>query len=231
MTNEDLLFAKLCAIAYAPDAIKQYNRLNYHAAALHQKWSPDEAYVLTNGTQMCVVACGSTNWADWALRNFRAIPAKIPDLDIKAHWGLWEAAASVLPAIVACITVYRPEQLYFVGHSKGGAMALLWACALQQYNPKVISFGMPRVLATATPPQITHRRIVHHLDPVPRVPPRAMGWHHQGLPIVVGSDAPMVGDSAWSAVTDGPFNIRLLSDRVGCHFKYGKDLEALWEAR
>lgn len=230
MTNEDLLLAKLCAIAYSDDALSQYRRLRYHAAALHQKWATDEAYILSDGVQMYVVARGSTNWQDWALCNFRAIPAAIPDLDIKAHWGLWEAAQSVLPAIEAAIVISQPEQIFFIGHSKGGAMALLWAIALQQYKPKVVSFGMPRVL-TNSGVKVWHRRVIHIHDPVGRVPPRTLGWRHQGLPIVIGDDGEMLGTKTLEAEMMKPFELRSLPDRVASHFSYGPDIRALWEAK
>ena len=106
-------------------------------------------------------------------------------------------------------------------------MALLWAIALQQYKPKVITFGMPRTL-TDSPPKIWHRRIMHVRDPVPRVGPRATGWKHQGLPIVIGDNGEVLGTEALEAEMATPFDLRSLPDRIGCHFKYGPDMQKLW---
>jgi hypothetical protein len=226
MNKQDLDLAKLCAIAYKDDALKQYHGLNYRAAALHQKWATDEAYILSNGVQLCVVARGSDDWADWAGRNFFAIPNTIADLGIRAHWGLWEAAQSVLPAIEAAIVCTRPEQIIFSGHSKGGAMALLWAIALQHYKPQVCTFGCPRVL-TKGAVRVHHRRIAHIRDPVTRVGPRVAGWQHQGLPIVIGDSGDILSPKALEAEMATPFDIRSLPDRIASHFKYGPDIEAL----
>jgi hypothetical protein len=230
VTNKDLLLAKLCAIAYADDALSQYQRLGCRAAALHQPWSSDEAYILSKGLQVCVVARGSNNWEDWARRNFFALPRAVPDLEFKAHWGMWEAAVSVLRSIEAAIVISQPEQIFFTGHSKGGAMALLWAIALRQYKPQVVTFGMPRVL-TDGGARVWHRRVIHVRDPVGRLPPRSAGWRHQGLPIVIGDDGAVLSTKALEAEMLKPFDLRSLPDRVGCHFAYGSDIKALWEAR
>lgn len=231
MNNQDLLLAKLSAIAYADDALKQYHGLNYRAAALHQRWATDEAYILSNGVQLCVVARGSEDWEDWALRNAIAIPAFVPALGIRAHWGFWEAAQSVLPAIEAAIVCTRPEQIIFTGHSKGGAMALLWAIALQHYKPQVVSFGCPRVLTNGAI-KVHHRRIAHIRDPVtrvgPRVGPRVAGWQHQGSPIVIGDSGEVLSPQALETEMATPFDIRSLPDRIASHFKYGPDIQALW---
>ena len=106
-------------------------------------------------------------------------------------------------------------------------MALLWAIALQKYKPQVVTFGMPRVL-TDSSIKVVHRRIIHVRDPVGRLPPRAAGWKHQGLPIVIGDNGEALGPKALEAEMMRPFDLRELPDRVGCHFKYGPDLEALW---
>jgi hypothetical protein len=226
MNNQDLHLAKLCAIAYADDALKQYHGLNYRAAALHQKWATDEAYILSNGVQLCVVARGSEDWEDWALRNAIAIPAFIPALGIKAHWGLWEAAQSVLPAIEAAIVCTRPEQIIFTGHSKGGAMALLWAIALQQYKPQVCTFGCPRVVTNGAV-RVHHRRVIHIRDPVGRLGPRVAGWQHQGFPIVIGDHGAILSPQAMEAEMAEPFDIRTMPDRIASHFAYGPDIRAL----
>lgn len=232
MNNTDALLAKLSAIAYAPDALTQYHRLKYRAAALHHPGATDEVYILSNGTDLCIVARGSNDWQDWARRNILALPNYVPTLGIRAHWGLWDAARSVLAAAEAAIVMSRPDTITITGHSKGGAMAVLLGLALAKYKPAVVSFGCPRVLASENLPYLNHRRIVHYLDPVPRVPPRVAGWVHEGLPVVISeNDAVIVGDSAWAAVVTERFDIRSLPDRVASHFEYGPEIRALWEAR
>lgn len=231
MNAKDLLFAKLCAIAYSKDAIAQYQALNYRAAALHHLESSDEVFILSNGACICIVARGSDGPWDWVRRNMAALPNHVPSLGLSSHWGFWQAARSVLPAARAAIEISNPDSVTITGHSKGGAMAVLLGLALQRYKPAIVTFGCPRVL-TSESPQLNHRRIVHALDPVARVSPRVSGWAHQGLPVVIRPSGLIEeGEGAWAKVLEEPFDIGSLGDRAASHFEYGPDIKALRRRR
>lgn len=229
LDSKDLLFAQLSAIAYSKDAIAQYRALNYRAAPLHHLGASDEVFILSNGADICIVARGSDDVWDWTRRNMLALPQSIPTLrGIRAHWGFWDAARSVLAAATAAIEISKPDSVTIAGHSKGGAMAVLLGLALQQYKPAIVTFGCPRVLTSENLPCLNHRRIVHALDPVARVSPRIGGWVHEGLPVVIRPSGMIEsGDAAWAKVLEEPFDIGSLGDRAASHFEYGPDIKGL----
>lgn len=65
------------------------------------------------------------------------------------------------------------RKLFIAGHSLGGALALLHAIKLREYNPVLYTIGMPRVLTLSITEQlgdIIHHRHVNEDDPVPALP-------------------------------------------------------------
>jgi predicted lipase len=83
-------------------------------------------------------------------------PKNFPDLpsDIKAHGGFQDAharsAEQILQAVQNELTTRNTENVLVVGHSLGGALALLDGVSLGQKLPsttqlRVVTYGMPRV--------------------------------------------------------------------------------------
>lgn len=65
------------------------------------------------------------------------------------------------------------RKLFIAGHSLGGALALLHAVQLKNYNPVLYTVGMPRVLTISVAEQlkdIIHHRHVNENDAVPALP-------------------------------------------------------------
>jgi pimeloyl-ACP methyl ester carboxylesterase len=230
VNQQDLHLAKLCAIAYSQSPIALYKQLGYRAAPLHQSGAANETYALIKSGGVIVVCAGSSGLADWAKYNLLVAPKYSPTIAANVHYGIWEASRELIRSIEAICTIALPTSLTIIGHSLGGGMATLLGLAIARWKPSIVSFGAPRVLTRTNTLEINHCRVVHYLDPVPRLPPRAIGWQHQGLPIVIGRDGEVrVGDKAWEEAKNitGVFDIRHFVDRLRNHFDYGPDLLAL----
>lgn len=66
------------------------------------------------------------------------------------------------------------KKLFICGHSLGGALALLYAAEMKDYQPVLYTYGMPRTfsrLAGYLLRDITHYRHVNDNDLVPQIPP------------------------------------------------------------
>lgn len=66
------------------------------------------------------------------------------------------------------------RELFITGHSLGGALTLIHASLLREYNPLIYTYGMPRVFVSSTVDtirDIAHYRHVNDSDSVTSVPP------------------------------------------------------------
>ncbi|KAF8997862.1 lipase [Cyathus striatus] len=110
---------------------------------------------------------------------------------IKTHDGFGEAhkksANAVLAAVKTALTRYSSTQVTIVGHSLGGALALIASVHLPLHLPsnitfKTVTYGMPRVGNQEFVDYINARRdltrIVNQDDLVPIVPGRFLGFAH-----------------------------------------------------
>ena len=86
------------------------------------------------------------------------------------------------------------QPLIITGHSLGGAIATLCALdlAISGLSVKLVVFGSPRVgnddFARLVDHVLdNHIRVINWGDPVPRVPPLAVGYRHAGKSLRVGS--------------------------------------------
>ncbi|KAG8892660.1 hypothetical protein FRB99_002552, partial [Tulasnella sp. 403] len=107
----------------------------------------------------------------------------------EAHNGFQSAfersATSVLAAVKKIMAAHSTSKVTVVGHSLGGAIALLDSIYLKMQIPsltiKTITAGVPRV---GNPDFVNHlasfdiTRITHAKDPIPIVPGRGMGFRH-----------------------------------------------------
>lgn len=147
--------------------------------------------------QIVVVFRGTTdaNPADW-LTNFdfvKTVPyAQYPDAEL--HEGFWKAYkqfAAPLEKEILNISMHRCPQcssLLFMGHSLGGALAMIAALdhKVQQRTKlplSVFTIGQPRVGNTAMVTLLQKElpnvvRMTHKSDPVPHMPPKAIGFAH-----------------------------------------------------
>ncbi|KAK0490187.1 alpha/beta-hydrolase [Armillaria luteobubalina] len=110
--------------------------------------------------------------------------------DIEVHSGFKEsqarAAADVLSNVTIAMSTYATNSVAVVGHSLGGALALLDGVYLDLQLPSatvsVFSYGMPRVGNQAFADYVDANVNVTHVnnkkDPVPIVPGKKLGYHH-----------------------------------------------------
>ncbi|KAF9518115.1 hypothetical protein BS47DRAFT_375650 [Hydnum rufescens UP504] len=110
---------------------------------------------------------------------------------LEAHQGFLIAqsrpAAAVLSAVKAASAATGSKHVYIVGHSLGGAIALLDAVYLPLHLPgftfSTSVFGLPRVgnpaFADYVDAHVTNfAHITNKLDPIPILPPRSLGYAH-----------------------------------------------------
>ncbi|OCK81543.1 alpha/beta-hydrolase [Lepidopterella palustris CBS 459.81] len=156
-----------------------------------------------------------------SLRNWLAdvdFPLVATDLcaDCSASAGFWnswvEARDDVLAAIRTAKAANPTFQIVAVGHSLGGAIADFAAAELRKEGEDVAlyTFGSPRIGTSTISDFITAQspsnyRVTHLNDPVPRLPPMALGWRHvspeyfissaNGVAVTENDVAEFVGDS------------------------------------
>lgn len=98
-------------------------------------------------------------------------------------------ALAILSAVQETLSEHGVSSVTVVGHSLGGALALLDGVFLSMHLPsnvtvKVVTFGMPRVGNQAFANFVDSRLsgLVTHVnnkkDPIPTVPGRGLGFHH-----------------------------------------------------
>ncbi|KAK0220861.1 alpha/beta-hydrolase [Armillaria nabsnona] len=109
---------------------------------------------------------------------------------IEVHSGFKEsqanAATTVLSSVKTAMSRFSTTSVTVVGHSLGGAIALLDGVYLDLQLPtasvSVISYGMPRVGNQAFADYVDAHVNVSHVsnkkDPVPILPGRFLGFHH-----------------------------------------------------
>ncbi|PLR45301.1 lipase family protein [Chimaeribacter arupi] len=98
----------------------------------------------------------------------------------KVHAGFWSGYCRVDKKFQEKIKILRAlvENLsvFICGHSLGGALALIHAAFLKNYNPLLYTYGMPRTFtrdAVGQLANVVHFRHVNNNDPIPAVPPEA----------------------------------------------------------
>ncbi|KAG8864306.1 hypothetical protein FRB96_006127 [Tulasnella sp. 330] len=111
---------------------------------------------------------------------------------VEIHSGFVDAHDTAAPAILAAIesimTAHGVKQVTCIGHSLGGAIAILDAMSLKATLPatttfKVVTFGQPRVGNQAFADYVDanfsdNSRITHNEDIVPIVPGMFLGFVH-----------------------------------------------------
>ncbi|RDB18514.1 Lipase [Hypsizygus marmoreus] len=122
---------------------------------------------------------------------------------LQTHDGFGDAQArsapNVLAAVKTAMTMYGATKVTIVGHSLGGAIALITSVYLPLHLPagttfRTITYGMPRVGNQAFADYVdTHADVTHinnQDDIVPIVPGRFLGFHHpKGEKHIVNSGA------------------------------------------
>ncbi|ATA22543.1 lipase (class 3) [Gibbsiella quercinecans] len=121
---------------------------------------------------------------------FRPVNSELCDIDKtqcssllpagKVHDGFWSGYSRVCKKFEAELSelekLIKINDLFICGHSLGGALALIQSAYLQNDDPVLYTYGMPRTFTKDAVEQlssITHYRHVNDNDPIPAVPPEA----------------------------------------------------------
>ncbi|WP_425327797.1 lipase family protein [Pseudomonas nitroreducens] len=151
-----------------------------------------QLFYFSNAKEVVVAWRGTQELTDW-LTDFQYRPRPADGSDTKSdaprlaaagkvHDGFlkaFEVAKKLFPVHFSDIPIdldKRGKQLYICGHSLGGALALIHSAELQQRNPVLYTYGMPRTFtkkAVESLDQVTHFRHVNNADTITSVPPEA----------------------------------------------------------
>ena len=97
-----------------------------------------------------------------------------------------EARTGVLAALKSAASLYPTYRVTVTGHSLGGAIATIAAASLRKSGTPadLYTYGAPRIAGPVLSDYITSQnlggnyRVTHYDDPVPRLPPRSLGFVH-----------------------------------------------------
>jgi len=204
-TNEDisqtskllraLLFAELSMIAYLPpeQAILAAIKLGFtNTNFIDQKGT--QAYVFSNHRDI-VITCRGTETDSWNdLKADINAAQELAETVGRVHRGFKKEVDDIWPILEKKLAS-NTKNLWFTGHSLGGAMATICAgrCLLSKIDSSPVqiqTFGSPRV---GNKRYINHAKVdyirwVNNNDIVTRSPPVWMGYRHTGKEIYLDSE-------------------------------------------
>lgn len=148
-----------------------------------------------------IIASRGTAFFHEVMRPFRDVAIDLDAWHIpygnplhRYHFGFLEEASASLPHIrvaYEAICAGSPLPIYFTGHSLGGALSAvmdrLWETNWPREKRTTIVFGCPRFGNRATVDLRPVRSLERKGDPVPRLPPKFLGYAN------ANSRVPLVG--------------------------------------
>lgn len=197
-------FAQIAEAAYREDAAP-FHGFGFERARLVSRQGA-QCWVLENNTQL-VFAFRGTEFDQSsdikASLRFALRPAMTRRHDQGAadraayapgrvHRGFARELSKIHHSEALELPAQNGRQVYFCGHSMGGAMALLAAGRWRvNYQPEaVVSFGAPRLgdAAFVAGLRLYHWRVVHGADRVPHLPFWLLGYRHHSAAISIGQN-------------------------------------------
>jgi triacylglycerol lipase len=184
-----LLFAELAMTSYLAEGLAREVAAVIglpHSAYLDRQGP--QAFVFANDHDVVVVVRGTEphEWSD--IRADANAIADLAETTGRVHRGFRQEADELWPQIRAELPAVNADDsrdLWFCGHSLGGAVAMICAlrCAVDRdiRGPaELYTYGSPRIgnKDYVRHARLTHRRWVHNNDIVTRVPPRSLGFSH-----------------------------------------------------
>jgi len=174
-----------------------------------------EAWVFVTKDNAIIVSCRGTEptkFADIAA-DLKTIPVRHPRNGM-VHSGFYEYANLVYDEIFAQVKKLRKnkENVFVVGHSLGGAMAVLVAEQLAADGipiKELRTFGQPRVGTRKFREHLEgcdigrYIRYVNNNDIVPRVPPALFGFVHGGQLHYINYHGNIRNFTIWQRIKDG----------------------------
>lgn len=188
---KDLHFARLAKLAYKKqDHITEteIKLLGYDQVAFIESDETDtEVFLAWNTTDLTIVFRGTEPREPQDVStDLKVRPTRSPIGRVhRGFWGAWESVCKRVGAAMP----RGSHHLHFVGHSLGGALALVAARDYKSLGLRVDSvvvFGAPRVFYGEAAEvydgllMSRTRRYVNSNDPVPLLPPLWMGYRHAG---------------------------------------------------
>ena len=190
--RKSLLFAELAMIAYnsQAEATVAAAMIGFPDVTFYDR-DGSQAYRFRNDHD-CIIACRGTEPNEWndikADANARSVLAETAG---KVHRGFKREVDDLWPMVETAL-IDNGHQLWFCGHSLGGAMATISAgrCYLSHIpsNPMgVFTYGSPRVgnKRYINYVKLEHYRFVNNNDIVTRVPPPFLGYRHCGSEVYI----------------------------------------------
>lgn len=189
-----LLFAELSMIAYFPpdQATIAANKLGFTEIDFFNN-DGSQAYAFANHKDI-VIACRGTEADEWndLKADINAAHALAETVG-RVHRGFKKEVDDLWPFLEKKLET-NTKNLWFTGHSLGGAMATICAgrCLFSKINSspmQIQTFGSPRVgnKRYINHAQIDYIRWVNNNDIVTRSPPVWMGYRHTGKEIYLDS--------------------------------------------
>ncbi|MEM6471593.1 MAG: lipase family protein [Planctomycetota bacterium] len=182
-----LLFAELSMIAYNDEAEAKVAAAmaGFDDVTFYDR-DGSQAYRLQNEYD-CVIACRGTEPNEWNDIKADANAASVVAETVgRVHRGFKQEVDDLWPMIETAL-LDNQHQLYFCGHSLGGAMATICAgrCFLSHIPSEpaeLFTYGSPRVgdKRYISHVKLDHYRFVNNNDVVTRVPPSFLGYRHCG---------------------------------------------------
>ena len=196
--DRSLLFANLARIAYynIDKAKSQAKKLGFSTIEFYDREGA-QAYRFMNKTDL-VIACRGTEPTCWndISADLKAIPVMSETIS-RVHKGFKEEVDELWPMV--CEDINRKtnlkKNLWFCGHSLGGAMATIMASRAKfndELNDPVelYTYGSPRVgwKKYVESLDVAHHRWRNNNDIVTKVPLWIMGYRHHGTMHYITSD-------------------------------------------
>ncbi len=187
--RRSLLFAEISMISYLPaeEARRAGEQLGF-TDTVYVERDGAQAFLFHNSLDR-VVACRGTEPNEW--NDIRADANAWTDLAEtvgRVHRGFKRETDDIWPLIREHLVEIDDRDLWFTGHSLGGAMTQILAgrCRLSEipaWPVEVHTFGSPRVgnRRYIANNGLHHVRWVNNNDVVPRVPPTWMRYQHRGV--------------------------------------------------
>ena len=174
-----------------------------------------EAWVFITRDDAIIVSCRGTEPTQFRdiLADLKTIPVRHPRAG-RVHQGFKEYTDLVFDEIIAHVKKMRKkdENVFVVGHSLGGAMAVLVAEGLSNAGVPVKelrTFGQPRVGNREFRRHLEgcdigrYIRYVNNNDIVTSVPPSAFGFVHGGNLHYINYHGNIRNFTAWQRIKDG----------------------------
>lgn len=172
--------SKLSHDAYIYTRVKKiYNKniKNINNRAIYYQ-TDDTQYIIVRGSMFkkCI--------NDWnIIANMK--PYKLGEYYF--HGGYYQEAKNINKEVSKLLR--RDLKTYYIGHSAGGCISSIVSLLNYDINPtntKIVTFGQPKYIITEKEFPYEYNRIVHKLDPIPKLP--LLIYNHIGKEILIGQD-------------------------------------------